>query len=114
MSMAFVFTAHCCLRSAYCLVPDVRQVCFGNGDSFDGQLKNDRLHYGLYTFADQGRGRYQGHFDARSRTDDKDGIQYLGDGCVYRGQFIHGYISGLGVVRSAHAHTQDSQDVHFY
>jgi hypothetical protein len=77
------------------------QVLFSNGDIFDGQLKDDRLHYGLYVFADEGRGRYQGHFDSKSRADDKDGIQYLGDGCVYRGQFTHGYITGLGVVRAS-------------
>jgi hypothetical protein len=76
----------------------LRQVKFSNGDEFDGQTMDGRLFFGLYTFADPAVGRYQGHFDLASRVDDKDALQYFGDGSVYRGQFTHGEISGRGVV----------------
>ncbi len=70
------------------------QIEFASGDTFDGQLREDHLHHGVYVHADSAEGRYHGHFDVDSLKDDKDGVQFYGDGSVYRGQFRHGSATG--------------------
>ena len=85
-----------CLRA--CVVWCGVQCHFPNGDVFDGQSKDGHFYFGEYKHADPVLGRYRGLFNDRDQKQDKDGLQFFGNGNVYRGQFDKGEGTGQGIV----------------